>query len=172
MNNIRLNLKDIFTVKIFVLLAVVFLVIIFMHLPAVKNIHDLNIKKEKIRGELSLAENIIKSKTYLKSKGRLLSSSEISLGIDEIIKSGQKNNINFISIRPKEKIKIESPLCFCMPLDLKIESTYQDFGLFLGSLKDLDQSIVRVKSFSIIRDEDILPLVISRLTLEIYLEAE
>lgn len=149
----------------------IFLFFIFVR-PLFVKIHSMRKELRSISQELNSARNIIKSTDDLEEKGHVLAREEISLAIDEITKKGKALNINIISISPQEIEGLEGSSYQRLPIHMDLESEYKDTGLFFGAMERLKQSIVTLRSFAIQRDEDILPLMKSKVVLDIYVEGE
>lgn len=87
-------------------------------------------------------------------EGRILPTEKnISQAIDELTKHGKLKGVNFISINPKEPKEGGDSEYKILPVEMKIESTYEQLAVFLGSVDELDKSLVRVISFNIIPGE-------------------
>lgn len=120
--------------------------------------------------QLVIARKDVESALKLQFQGRLLSRAEISMAMDEITKTGRTFDINFLSISPREIEDIDGSVCQRMPVAVETESEYKDFGLFLGALADLKESVVTIRNFDIERDEAILPRIQSTMVIDIYLK--
>ena len=92
--------------------------------------------------------------------------------MDEITKIGKAFNINFFSISPRDPEDIKDSASQRLPVFIESESEYKDFGLFLGALADLKESIVTIRSFKMTRDEAILPQLRSKLVIDLYLKGQ
>lgn len=131
-----------------------------------------------IIGEIQLVENKLKNtQNVIQNENRdsfitkkVLMAKEIPMVISEITQAAQLSHVDLISMIPKKIQKIEDTHYGRMPIEIVIESNYKNSGLFLGELKRLEESIVIVEKFNIWRDKDILPLVKSKLMLEILLQ--
>lgn len=123
-----------------------------------------------IEEQSAIARKDVESALKLQFQGRLLSRAEISMAMDEITKTGRAFDINFLSISPREIEDIEGSVCQRMPVALETESEYKDFGLFLGALADLKESVVTIRNFDMQRDEAILPRVQAKMVIDIYLK--
>lgn len=167
--NIPLDKKQIKIISVVSLTICVFILILFVYRPLIVKTHSAAKELRVLEERLNAIRNIAKVKDGLRIKGRLLNRKEISMAIDEITKAGRVLSINFLAISPKEIEDVEGQDYQRMPVFMDLESTYQDLGLFWGSLEDLKESIVSVRSFQIYREDNILPRIKSRLVLELYL---
>ncbi len=133
------------------------------------------IKKKYIECK-SIENDVIDMRTIIKGAGkvygdRILSTEEEVYGtLDELTKHGSKiEGVNFLSIKPKEIKKEKGAEYKIMPVELKVESSYEQLGVFLGSLDDLEKGLVKVKSFDIDRDETKPGQFITDVTIEVYI---
>ena len=93
----------------------------------------------------------------------------ISLAMDELTQEAKLKGINFISIIPAQPVESELSGYNILPVTIEAESTYANFGIFLGALDEFKSSIVTVEGFSLYSyGEDPVNLR-SRLTLNIHL---
>ena len=130
--------------------------------------HELRLVEE----QLAVSRGDVESARKLQFNGPLLSREKISLAIDEITKAGKAFNISFSSISPQELEDIKDSASQRLPVVIESESDYKSFGLFLGALADLKESIVTVRNFTMTRDEAILPLIRSKLVIDLYLKKQ
>ncbi len=121
---------------------------------------------------LAVSRVEVESARKLQFNGPLLSRDEISRAMDEITKTGKTFNINFFSISLRDLEDIPDSASQRLPVFIESESEYKDFGLFLGALADLKESIVPVRNFKMTRDEAILPLLRSKLVIDLYLKGQ
>jgi len=78
----------------------------------------------------------------------LVTGQDNSLAIGEMAKKGKASGINFVSITPRE-IREEGPFYKVMPIEVETESTYEQLGLFLGLLDELDKSLVTLEACTV-----------------------
>ena len=130
--------------------------------------HELRLVEE----QLAVSRVDVESARKLQFNGPLLSRDEISRAMDEITKIGKAFNINFFSISPRDPEDIKDSASQRLPVVIESESEYKNFGLFLGALADLKESIVTVRNFKMTRDEAILPLIRSKLVIDLYLKGQ
>jgi len=125
-----------------------------------------------VEGQLAASRTEVESARKLHLNGPLLSREEISLAMDEITKTGKTFNINFLSINPQDVEDIKDSVSQRLPVVIELESEYKDFGLFVGALANLKESIVTIRDFKMIRDESILPRLTSKLVIDLYLKRQ
>ena len=99
----------------------------------------------------------------------LISEKDVSHAIDELTKHAKLNGINFISMSPKKIKKEKNSQYKILPVEMKIKSTYEDLGAFLGSVDDLEKGLIKVKYFNIIPDEEDPSRFMTDLIIDIYL---
>ena len=138
--------------------------------PLWGRIRSITNELEMTEEQSAIARKDVESALKLQFQGRLLSRAEISQAMDEITKTGRAFDINFLSISPREIEDIEGSVSQRLPVAVETESEYKDFGLFLGALANLKESIVTIRNFDIERDEAILPRIRSKVVMDIYLK--
>lgn len=149
-------------------IAVVFLVV-FVYFPLVNKYQELTYEVDQVHKDLIVAQNFINKREIETSTGRLIDESQIAMAIDDITEAGQKFEIKFVSISPRDIEKLENSPYGRLPIEVSVICDYAKLGEFLGALHNLRDSIVTVKNFDMQRDEEILPLIKSKLILEVYL---
>jgi len=154
--------------------AVIFIALgyMFIYLPLASKISLKKKEWQAIEKDLVVARGLIFKKDSLGRKGHLLSRPEVSLAIDEITKIGRKQNINFVSISPREIEPVAGASHRRLPVELDLEAEYRDLGSFLAALKDLRESFVTVRSLKISRHESVYSLLRSKITIDIYVRGD
>jgi len=170
MGKIELDKRQVAIIGGAAFVVVVFILIVFVYRPLGGKIHSMREGLRITEQELANARNIVGAKDRGERKGHLLALEEVSLAIDEMTKTGRALRINFISISPKEIVQLEDARYPVLPIHMDLEAEYRDIGLFLGALEGLTESLVTVRSFSIGKDEEILPLVKSKMVVDMYLQ--
>lgn len=140
--------------------------------PLRGRIRSVNHELRLVEEQLAVSRVDVESARKLQFNGPLLSRDEISRAMDEITKIGKAFNINFFSISPRDPEDIKDSASQRLPVFIESESEYKDFGLFLGALADLKESIVTIRSFKMTRDEAILPQLRSKLVIDLYLKGQ
>jgi len=95
------------------------------------------------------ARGFIDSVKITRAKSAVLTEKDISLAIDELTRFGRLKNVNYISMTPKEGRKKEHLHYQILPIEIETKSTYEDLGEFLGSLDELEHSLITVDSFRV-----------------------
>lgn len=113
-------------------------------------------------------ESIVPLKTTNTKRG-LITEEDISLAIDELTRQGKLKGINFFSMVPKKIEKSEDFPCKILPIEMELESRYDNLGIFLGLMDDLEKSLVTVKSFNITPDKKDPRRLKTKLVINMYL---
>jgi hypothetical protein len=150
--------------------AAVFLFSVFFIRPAGANIGAMEKELKTIEQEILTARNIIKIHADAEGPENLLMRKDVSRAIDTITKTGEAFDIDFVSIRPKAPQSFEGYKR--LPILLELESSYDDLGLFLGVLAKLKIGVAAARGFEIQRDVKILPKILSRVEIDLYLKIE
>jgi hypothetical protein len=95
--------------------------------------------------------------------------SEVPTIVDEITKLGKTLDMDFRAIRPGG-VKVADSGHGFLPIEIRVESSYENLGVFVGSLREMKSGFIRVNQFEIFRNEDILPHVESRFGIDILLK--
>lgn len=148
--------------------AVLFFAVVFIWPLTVKG-QQAGERLRLLEQELDTVHRTLEEGRGIPLKGRLLAREEVSLVVDEITKQGRVFNINFLSLTPLEIEETDNPAYQRLPIEMEIESHYQDLGLFLGVLEDLTEGVAVVKDFTVRAQEPLLPRLRSQLTLDVYL---
>ena len=131
-----------------VLAIVVLGIYMILYKPLIKELKAQYLECKTIEIEVLEARNIIASAKITEIKSSILTEKDIPLAINELTKYANLKGINFVSITPKA-VKKEAQYNI-LPIELKLESTYKELGVFLGSLGELKKSLVTAKDFNII----------------------
>lgn len=113
-----------------------------------------------------------KSLGTLKIKDRekvLINEEEVSMALRELTLQGKSAGVNFVSVTPKEAQKPAGSPYRILPIETELESTYEAFGTFLGSLDKLQKGIVTVGQFKAVPSKPDSLELHAQLTLNLYL---
>lgn len=137
-------------------------ILVFIKMKGAQNsLKTLEMKLTQARNKVSTpaGESIV-----LKGFG----ANDVSLVIDELVRHGKMEGVNFISMAPQA---VEDKERFVvLPLDLEIECGYGALVSFFDSFDEFEKSVVVVKSFRVIPDKGDANKLSIRLALNIYLE--
>lgn len=121
--------------------------------------------------EVAFARSQIAALKHQGQSRSLIREAEVSLAIEELTRRGKSEEINFTSIRQRPVEKTQGVPYHVLPLAIETESTYEALGSFLGSLDELESSLVTVRSFSIMAKPEKTSKLKASLTLALYLVA-
>lgn len=120
--------------------------------PLIRELKTKHLEYKSTENEVLECRNSIESAG--KGEKVLTREENVSQAIDELTKRGKLNSINFISMSPKKIEKEKGTEHKVLPINMEIESAYEDLAAFLGSLDDLEKGLVKVKSFKIVPDKE------------------
>jgi len=123
-----------------------------------------------LSSELSSVREALTRRSDFNKDRHPLSRAEVSAAINEIMEVGASLDIDFFVTSPQQIQKLKGSKYPVLPIRLKMQSSYKNFGVFLGALEDFDKSIVTVKQFEIDRDPIMLPEITVELVVEIHLK--
>lgn len=165
--NIEIDRKTIILISGVALAGIVFFLFIK---PLWSKASSISQEVKVLSSELSDIRDALKKDTTLHKSRHPLSRGEVSAAINEIMEAGASFNIDFFTTNPQKIQKLENSKYPILPIRLEMQSTYENFGVFLGALERLDKSIVTVRQFDITRKPIILPDISVELVLEIHLK--
>jgi Tfp pilus assembly protein PilO len=122
-----------------------------------------------LRADLTRRETIIKSAGSIDDERVLMTEKEASRAMDELTKFGKASGVNFTSIGTKDIDRDKSTHYLILPIEIETESTYKQLGAFLGSLDEMNNSLVQVKSFDIAPNKNNPSRFRTKLLLDMYL---
>jgi len=117
--------------------------------------------------------NIIDSAGKIYSDRVLMTEKDVPYAIDELTRHGMLKGINFISMIPQKVVTktVQGVRYKVLPVEIELESTYEQLGIVLGSLDDLEKALVKIQSFDVRPDEADPSKFITDLLVYIYLSA-
>ena len=151
--------------------AVVLLVAIalMLYLPLLKNTSKKRHEYKELTVKIEKDKRLIEAIGALGSERVLLGEKEASLALSEITKAGRDIGVDFMSIVPgsieqdvRSKFKV-------LPIRMRVGSSYQQIGVFLGALDSLEKVLVVVKSFNVLPKEGDPAWFITDLSVNMYL---
>ena len=126
---------------------------IFLYRPLIARLGSASMECRTIEKEaLDVREAIAILKTKEKKKG-LIAEEEVSGAVEELIGEGKSLGVNFASITQKD-VKRPEEEYLEYPIEIDAEATYKNLGLFLGSLDNLEKSLITVEKISIKPDSE------------------
>ena len=149
-------------------LLIAFVVYLIFYVPLTRDLRRGFLECRELESEALECRNIIASAGKIYEERVLLTEKEISKAIDELTKYGKWKRVNFVSMNPRKIIEEKGSEYKRLPVKIEIKSGYEQLGMFLGSLDDLEKSLIKVKSFNIIPGKEDADKVITNLLVEIY----
>lgn len=147
----------------------VFAAYLVLYVPLMKQLKAKHSECKALESQAGGARSIIGSagKEY---GDRLLTTEEgSSMVIDELAKRGKLIGVNFISIKPGEIMEIKESQHKTLPIEIEIEGSDEQCAAFLGSLDELKNSVITVKSFDIMPNAEDRSRLNAQLTVNVYL---
>lgn len=158
------------TGAITVFLVVVYLLFVYVYRPMEREIIFNTKEAVKLINSKKQVEQIIRNKDYNLANVSLVRKEGVTDVIHEIMRTGEELDITFITISLDEKTEVKRTEFPHQALVMDLQTNYSNLGEFLDGLNTLETGAVRVRSFDIVRDETIQPLVKANLVVEIFLK--
>jgi Tfp pilus assembly protein PilO len=138
-------------------------------MPLMKELRKHYLECKSLEADVLDARNVITlvDKTY--AERVLIKEKDISQAIDKLTRHGKLEGINFISINPKEIRKKADSRYKILPIEMEIESGYEQLGAFLGSLDDLEKGLIKVKSLYVVPNKEDPSRLMTDLVVDMYL---
>lgn len=152
--------------------AVVFIALgsyLILFAPLLTKIKAKYLECRSVEQGVAACRNIINSAGDVYGAKVLMTEKSVHRAIDELTRHGRAKGINFISIKPQTVTSAKNPRYKILPVSIMVESNYAELGIFLGSLDELEKSLVKVKSFDIKPDSDDPSKFLTDVALDIYL---
>ena len=140
---------------------------LFLYQPLISKLKKQHLECRTIESEVNQAREAIAT-LKKKDKKTILNEADVSVAIDELTKQAKSKGLNLISITPKQVMEKEAHYKI-LPIEMEIESTYEDLGVFLGSLDKLEKSLATIDSFSVISDKERSLKLKTKLVINMYL---
>jgi len=165
--NIQMNKRTIIFAGAVAVVGIIFFLFIN---PLWSKVSNVSQEVKVLIGELSSVRAMIKESKNFSGNRHPLSRGEVSVAINEIMELGASLNIDFFATSPQQIQKIQGSKYPVLPISMELQSTYENFGVFVGALENLSRSIVTVKQFNIERKPMLLPKIAVGLIVEIHLK--
>ena len=140
----------------------------WIYLPLSSRLKKEGGELSRLHSELKVARETAESAKGTNRPLRLPRQKELSSVIEEVTDLGKDFGIDFRSIHPQQAQETPSGYQFLL-IEMKLESSYRDLGLFVGSLRTLERGVVTVESFEIDREEEISTKLNCRLLIKMVL---
>jgi Tfp pilus assembly protein PilO len=144
---------------------------LFLYGPLISKLRKAHLECSRIETEILHARESIANLDKMDIKKSLVPEDNSSVSIDEFTRQGKSKGINFISITAKRIEESGDSRYKILPVDMEIESSYEDLGVFLGLVDELEKSLVTVKNFNIVPDKEKTSRINARLVVDMYLSA-
>jgi len=165
--NIEIDKRTIILISGIALAGIVFFLFIK---PLWSKVSDVSQEVKTLNSQLGSVREALKGRKNLNKDRHPLSRGEISVAMNEIMEVGASFNIDFFATSPQQIKKLKGSKYPVLPIRLEMKSTYENFGVFLGALENLNKSIVTVRQFNIDRQPILLPEIRVELVVEIHLK--
>ncbi len=142
-------------------------VYLFLYRPLINKLKIHHLQCGTIESEVNQAQETIAALNK-KDKKTIPNEADVSVAIDELTREAKSKGINLISTTPKQ-IKENEAHYKILPIELEVGSTYEDLGVFLGSLDKIEKSVVTIESFNIITERVGTPNLKTKLIIDMYL---
>ena len=149
---------------------VVVMVFLLFIKPLFGKVSAISARAKALDDELRDARAALARGSRLNHEKQLLARNEVSRAINEITNLGNSLNINFLSTNPQRIEVAQGSQYPTLPIQMEVQSTYKDLGIFLGTLETTSKNVVTVKTFSIDRNQEILPEIQTEIVFELYLK--
>lgn len=117
--------------------------------PLMRELRAKRLEFKTCEADLFSARYIIESAKTRETKGVLIAEEDIPFAIDELTRQGRLKGVNFVSMTPKEIEKSKDSQYKILPIEMQIEASYKEIGVFLGSLSALEKSLVTIRSYNV-----------------------
>jgi len=146
---------------------------LFLYSPLMNKLRRAHSECRRLETELLQAREAIGSLRIESPKGKLISEEDVSWAIDDLTKNGKLAKVNFISITPKQTEEAKQAASYkILPIEIEMESAYEDLGIFLGLLDELESCIVTVINFNITPAEKGATKVKTKIVVNMYLSGK
>lgn len=144
-------------------------VYLIFYLPLSRQLRTKFLECRSVEADALETRNIIEKAGKVYGGRVLMTEDEVHHAIDELTKHGRLKGISFISMSPKKVKKQKGSQYKIMPVEMEIESTYEELGVLLGSLDDLEKGLVKVKKLEVIPDKNDRNKFLTDLVVDIYI---
>lgn len=141
---------------------------LFLYGPLVGKLRVASAEYKTIEADLLLARDSIAALKTAETEKGLIAEEDTHFAIDELTRQGKLKGANFISITPME-IERSDYQYRVLPIKMELESTYEQLAVLLGSLDDMEKSLITVRDFNITTDSENPEKLITKLMVDMYL---
>jgi len=147
-------------------------VYLFLYHPIIYKLKASHQDCRAIETETSQAREAIANLDSVSIKKALMTEGDVSIAIDELTAKGRLKGIDFVSMVPDQVEQSQGVECKKLPIEIEIESTYEELGVFLGSLDEMEKSIVTVRNLIVTPDKKKSATLNTKLVLDMYLRGK
>lgn len=140
---------------------------LFLYQPLISKLKKQYLECKTIESEANQAQDAIAA-LKKRDKKTILNEADVSIAIDELTRLAKSKGVNIISTTPKQ-IKEKEASHKILPIEMEIESTYEDLGIFLGSLDRLEKCVVTIESLNIVPEKAGALNLKTKLVIDMYL---
>ncbi len=134
--------------------------------PAIAQVQRLNKERSALTASLKEAEAVLF--LFRRGQARVLAglkrAPEVFSQMEALARTCE---IRFLEISPGQPHSSEAGQPVLLPVEIHLEGGYRELGKFLGSLREFEPTIVLVRGIHIGREEQMLPQLRTRLSLEL-----
>jgi Tfp pilus assembly protein PilO len=146
---------------------------LFLYSPLINKLRRAHSECRRLETEVLKAREAIASLRTKAPKGKLITEEDVSWAIEDLTKNGKLAKVNFISITPKQTEEAKQSTAYkILPIEIEMESAYEDLGIFLGLLDELESCIVTVINFNITPAEKGATKVKTKMVVNMYLSGK
>ncbi|MFA5100906.1 MAG: type 4a pilus biogenesis protein PilO [Candidatus Omnitrophota bacterium] len=140
--------------------------------PLIGKLNSAGMEWSAVESKLLRAHDSISSLELMAVKKELIVENELSRAIDELTRQGRTKDVNFVSITPGQIEAAKEPPYRVCPLNIEIESTYEQLAGFLGALDESGKNIITVRNFNMAPIQEGSEKIKTTLTLNMYISGK
>ncbi|MGA2775025.1 MAG: type 4a pilus biogenesis protein PilO [Candidatus Omnitrophota bacterium] len=143
-----------------------FILCFVLYMPLVRQLRLKSNDAKTLEAELFKARDTVAYMQTVASRQQLVNEENLFVATDELIKRGGLYHINFVSTRLEEPRR--EAVYVMLPIYIVLESGYSELGDFLGSLDNLEKSVIKVDEFDLAPSTSEPSKLRAKLTLDMY----
>jgi len=124
-------------------------VIVLVLLPMMYRLQGFDGQEGILAKDSSLVNGLISAQEKVHPQAPMIVFTEASKVVQEIVDLGNQDSITFISMINQDKAKIAYKKISTLPVELEVQGSFRQLGVFMGDLNDLRRGIVLIDSFEI-----------------------
>ncbi len=144
---------------------------IFLYNPLIEDINKNRKLCDTYLDKLSFLSSTVVFQGNIGEAKQPISEENITWAMGKISQYGKIKRVDILSIGTREMESAKGVPGKVAPIDIKVVSTYEDFAVFLGGLKDIDKIILTVRSLKInLIDKDPQNRIQANIVLDLYIK--